>query len=60
VTIFAAKVIYDVAHFLAAELCPRELLEAVNKGYEYLSDRRLSGRHEFMVAYREAVRDWLG
>lgn len=51
--------ITDVLNFLAAELIPAELRAAVNKGYEYLSDRKLCGKEEFKEKYREAVRDWL-
>ncbi len=51
--------IRDLINFLAAELSPEELRQAVNRGYDLLSDRKLSGREEFRVEYREAVRDWL-
>jgi DNA (cytosine-5)-methyltransferase 1 len=51
--------IRDVVNFLAAELDPGELRAAVNKGYEYLADRRLSGREDYMELYREAVDRWL-
>ncbi len=36
--------IYDVVHFLAAELTPQELRVTVNQAFAYLSDRKLSGR----------------
>ncbi len=51
--------IHDVVTVLASELSPGELREVVNKGFGYLSDRKLSGRDDFRTAYREAVRDWL-
>ena len=51
--------ILDVLNFLAAELTPGELRAAVNKGYDFLCDRKLSGREDFKTAYRETVRDWL-
>ncbi len=51
--------ILDVVHFLAAELTPGELRAAVNKAFEYLSDRKLSGRPDFKDAYVRAVRGWL-
>jgi hypothetical protein len=51
--------IYDVTHFLAAELTPCELRAAVNKAFEYLSDRKLSDRPDFKEAYTRQVRDWL-
>jgi hypothetical protein len=51
--------ITDVLNFLAAELNPMELRTAVNRVYEYLSDRKLSGREDVKDKYREAVRDWL-
>lgn len=51
--------IKDVVNFLTAELSPTELRAAVNKGFEFLSDRRLSGREPFKDAYRETVSDWL-
>jgi hypothetical protein len=51
--------ILDVVHFLAAELTSRELRAAVNKAFEYLSDRKLSGRQGFKDAYRQTVRGWL-
>ena len=35
--------IRDVIHFLAAELSPLELREAVNQAHAYLTDRKLSG-----------------
>ncbi|MBN9118312.1 MAG: hypothetical protein J0I06_03980 [Planctomycetes bacterium] len=51
--------ITDVLNFLAAELNPAELRAVVNKGYEYLSDRKLCGKEDFKEKYRETVRDWL-
>jgi hypothetical protein len=51
--------IFDVVHFLAAELTPRELLASVNQAFVFLSDRKLSGRTDFKEAYKEAVRGWL-
>ncbi len=51
--------ILDVVNVMAAEMTPEELRTAVNKGFDYLSDRRLSGREDFKSAYREAVRGWL-
>ncbi len=50
---------HDVVNFLAAELTPQELRAAVNKGFAYLSDRKLSGRADFKALYTNAVRDWL-
>jgi hypothetical protein len=51
--------IEDVVHFLAAELTPQELREAVNQAFLYVSDRRLSGRPDFKELYTKAVHDWL-
>jgi hypothetical protein len=51
--------INDVTHFLAAELTPAELRAAVNKAFEYLSDRKLSDRPDFKEAYTRVVQDWL-
>src|SRR5207244_6644027 len=51
--------IYDVVHFLAAELSPEELRAAVNQAFTYLSDRKLSGRPDLKDLYIAAVRDWL-
>ncbi|MCC6419966.1 MAG: hypothetical protein IT429_17155, partial [Gemmataceae bacterium] len=51
--------IYDVIHFLAAELTPQELRAAVNQAHTYLTDRKLSGRPDFIEAYVSAVREWL-
>lgn len=51
--------IHDVVNFLAAELTPVELREAVNKVFEYLSNPKLSGRAQFKADYRGVVRDWL-
>lgn len=51
--------ITDVVNFLAAELTAMELRNAVNKAYEYLSARKLSGREDFKSAYRNVVRSWL-
>lgn len=51
--------ITDVLNFLAVELIPVELRAAVNKGYEFLSDRKLCGREDIKEKYRESVRDWL-
>lgn len=49
--------IRDAVNFFAAELATEELRRAVNKAFEYLST--LSGREEYMEAYRATVRDWL-
>jgi hypothetical protein len=49
----------DVLHFLAAELSPTELRAAVNQAHVYLTDRKLSGRSDFIEAYVGTVRDWL-
>ncbi len=49
--------IRDAVNFFAAELSADELRRAVNKAFEYLST--LSGREEYMEAYRATVRDWL-
>jgi hypothetical protein len=51
--------IHDIINFLAAELTPLELRSAVNMGFEYLSNPRLSGREDLKDAYREVVREWL-
>jgi hypothetical protein len=51
--------IQDVVNFLAADLSANELRASVNKCYEYLSDRKLSGRNDFMRAYQSAVSEWL-
>lgn len=51
--------IQDVMNFFAAELSANELRASVNKCYEYLSDRNLSGRDDIMRAYRETVSGWL-
>jgi hypothetical protein len=51
--------IADVVNFLAAELTAVELRGAVNKAYEYLSAKKLSGREDFKAAYRNVVRLWL-
>lgn len=42
----AVVAILDMVNFLAFELTPDELREAVNKGYDYLNDLNLCGRHE--------------
>jgi hypothetical protein len=51
--------ITDVVNFLAAELTAIELRGAVNKAYEYLAAKKLSGRDDFKNAYRRVVRAWL-
>lgn len=51
--------ILDVLNVLTAELSPSELRAAVNQTYEYLADRRLSGRRDYMELYRQAVDRWL-
>jgi len=51
--------ILDVVNFLAAELTPGELREAVNKCNEYLNDLNLCGRPEYIATYREVVHGWL-
>jgi len=51
--------ILDVLNFFAAELSAEDLRSAVNLTYEMLSDRKLSGRHEFKEKYVETVRQWL-
>ncbi len=51
--------IVDVLNFMAAELIPAELRAAVNRAYEYLSDRKLCGREDIKKAYRATVRHWL-
>ncbi len=51
--------ILDVVHCLAVELTPPELRAAVNQTFVYLSDRKLSGRHDFKELFTNAVQDWL-
>jgi len=51
--------ITDVLNFLAAELTPGELREAVNKAFELLSDPKFCGRPEFIERYRDVVHRWL-
>lgn len=51
--------INDVVNFLAAELTAMELQAAVNKAYEFLAAKKLSGREDFKQAYREIVSAWL-
>lgn len=51
--------IKDTINFLAAELSSTELRDAINKAFEYLSDRKLSGRDEFKTEYRKTVSEWL-
>ena len=51
--------IEEALNFMAAELTPRELRDAVNQVYKYLSNPRLCGRHDLMEKYRVAVSKWL-
>lgn len=51
--------ITDVVNFLAAELTALELRAAVNKAYEFLAAKKLSGREDFKSAFRNVVRAWL-
>lgn len=51
--------IQDVVNFFAAELSAEELRESINRTYELLSNPKLSGRHEFLEAYRSVVGAWL-
>ncbi len=51
--------ILDVVNFLATELTPGELREAVNKCNELLNDLSLCGRPEYIATYREVVHGWL-
>jgi hypothetical protein len=51
--------IEEVLNFMAAELTPAELRNAINQVYKYLADPNLSGRHDLMDKYRAAVSDWL-
>jgi hypothetical protein len=50
--------INDVANFLAAELTPAELRAAVNKAFDYLSNRSL-GREDYQHLFSNVVSDWL-
>ncbi len=51
--------IRDVVNFLAAELTPKELRDAVNKAFEFLSSHKLCGRDDFKQTYANVVSDWL-
>jgi hypothetical protein len=51
--------ILDVVHFLAGELTPNELREAVNKCFEYLNDLKVCGHPTYIATYREVVHGWL-
>jgi hypothetical protein len=51
--------IEEVLNFMAAELTPKELRDAINEVYKYLSTPNLCGRHDLMDRYRQAVSGWL-
>jgi len=51
--------IEEVLNFMAAELTPKELRDAINQVYKYLSNPQLCGRHDLMEKYRAAVSKWL-
>lgn len=51
--------IEEVLNFMAAELSPKELRDAVNQVFKYLSNPRLCGKHTLMDKYRAAVSKWL-
>ena len=51
--------IEEVLNFMAAELSPKELRDAVNQVFKYLTNPRLCGRHDLMDKYRDAVSKWL-
>ena len=51
--------IHDVVNFLAAELTPAELRQAVNKAFVYISDRTLCGKPDVKRIYQRVVSDWL-
>jgi hypothetical protein len=51
--------IEEFLNYMAAELTPKELRDAVNHVYAYLSSPRLCGRHDIMDKYRSAVSSWL-
>jgi hypothetical protein len=51
--------IEEVLNFMAAELTPKELRDATNQVYKYLSNPQLCGRHDLMEKYRAAVSKWL-
>ncbi|MBM3934348.1 MAG: hypothetical protein FJ319_08615 [SAR202 cluster bacterium] len=53
--------VVDISDFFAvfcAELNRDELLSAFNRTYQMLADPNLSGREEFMAAYREVTNEW--
>jgi hypothetical protein len=51
--------IEEVLNFMAAEMSPKELRDAVNQVQKYLSNPRLCGRHDLIEKYRKAVSRWL-
>ena len=51
--------INDFCDFMAMELTPEELRESVNYTYDLLKNPAVSGRPEYIEAFRGVVRDWL-
>lgn len=51
--------IRDVVNFLGAELTSVELRRAVNRTFDFLTNPRLCGKHEYVNSFREAVDEWL-
>lgn len=51
--------IEEFLNFMAAELTPKELRDAVNQVYRYLSNPHLCGRHDLMDKYISSVSEWL-
>lgn len=54
--------IVDIDEFFrvfCAELNKDELVAAFNKAYELLCEPKLSGKHEYIEAYREKISQWI-
>ncbi|MGA2001169.1 MAG: DNA cytosine methyltransferase [Terriglobales bacterium] len=51
--------ILDVLNVFAAELSATELRTAVNRAFEYISNRKLCGRADVRDAFHAVVSDWL-
>lgn len=54
--------IVDIDEFFrvfCAELTKDELISAFNRAYEFLCDPKLSGKHEYIDAYKKKVSHWI-
>ena len=64
---FTAELSFDLAvvdigeffRVFCSELTREELVAAFNKAYEYLLDPRISGKHDYVEAYRKQVASWI-